>query len=234
MPEEQGRGAEGELTAGGQGEDSGPGRADVFQTREGRGVRSLAHILALLQVIGLMILLGAMVAYHTAISEGMELRGLGAGPYSDVVETSDIMVGPWILGVPVLAVFVAAVAYGLWAMRAWGRRLALVLCLLLVLVGVGLVQMMRMDIDQSWLVADVELDAIEGAADGQDMTGTVLGTASGLAVFYGIIFGLLLLPSVRRVFARAEEQLRSTDARFRIDAHTRRDHFAVDRDVAQL
>lgn len=236
MPEERERGVDEEPLTVTEEAGAAPAEEDVFQTREGRGVRSLAQMLAILQVIGLMILVGAMVSYHTAISEGMELRGYAADAYSDVVETADVMVGPWILGVPVLALFVGAVAYGLWTIRGWGRRLALILCVLLVVVGIGLAQMIRLDIDQSWLMADAELDAIEGAGDdeSQDLTGTVLGAATGLAVFYGIILGLLLLPTVGRVFALAEAQLHAREARFKIDGAAPRDHFVVERDVAQL
>ncbi len=223
MPEERERGVDEEPLTVTEEAGAAPAEEDVFQTREGRGVRSLAQMLAILQVIGLMILVGAMVSYHTAISEGMELRGYAADAYSDVVETADVMVGPWILGVPVLALFVGAVAYGLWTIRGWGRRLALILCVLLVVVGIGLAQMIRLDIDQSWLMADAELDAIEGAGDdeSQDLTGTVL-------------LGLLLLPTVGRVFALAEAQLHAREARFKIDGAAPRDHFVVERDVAQL
>ncbi len=59
-------------------------------------------------------------------------------------------------------------------------------------------------------------------------------SGDGLAVFYGIIFGLLLLPTVGRVFALAEAQLHAREARFKISGDSPRDHFVVDRDVAQF
>jgi hypothetical protein len=233
MPEEHGQDMEEEPVTEAQGPEE--PEQSILETREGRGVRSLAHILAILQVMGLMILMGAMVSYHAKVSEEMELRGYSTAGYGDVVETSDVMVGPWILGVPALAIFVGSAAYGLWTIRGWGRRLALILSLILVCVGLGLAHMMRMEIDQTWLIADAEMNFLEGVEeDTQDMTGSILKAATGLSVFYGLIFGLLMLPTVGRVFRVAEEQLRAKEAKFKIREDESRDHFAVDHDVAQL
>jgi len=216
-----------------------PRAGSVLDTRAGRFVTGLSHILAIAQVIGLVILFGALLTYHTSVSSDIEGAGL-SNDYQDITTEAQVMVGPWILGIPFLFGAIASVAWGLWKVRAWARRLALVLAFLMVVVGVSITLLMSEQINQNFeaqnsiaaMVSKSELDQL-GEEQNTDFAFMVMNTATGLAAFYVALMVGLVVPPVGFVFRAHEAELRSTERRFRIGSG-KRDHFAVAHEVEQI
>lgn len=200
----------------------------VLATRAGQVVSSIARVIALAQLVGIVILVGAFISYHAQMSSELELQGYSA-EHSPIIPEAQTMIGPWVLGVPVLTALVAIVAWGLWHLRSWGRRSGIVLCLALIAVGVTIAYMVRADIGQSFLLADAEQEQL--AAEG---VSAVLRPIFTLCAFYGVILGILALPSVGRVFAQATAEHEAAERRFRVDRDPTRTHFKVGHEVEQL
>jgi len=216
-----------------------PVTESVLTTRAGRGVVALSHILAIAQVTGLVILLCALVGYHTSIQSDLAAGGLsGADP--EIAEATELMVGPWILGIPFLFAAIASVAWGLWRIRAWARRLALVLAFLMVAAGLSMTLLMAEQLNQSFeaqnviaaMVSESELDQL-GDQQNVDFAFMVMHTATGLAVFYVALMVGLVVPPVGYVYRAHDAEIKSAERRFRIRPG-KRDHFVVAHEVEQI
>lgn len=200
--------------------------ARVLATREGQFVSSIARIVALAQCLGLLLLVAFLVRYHTQIAGDLELAGM-SNSYSEITEESGQIVTPAIMLVPLLAAVIAVVSWGVWRLRPWARRVAILFSLLLIAGGVGSAYYSVTLAPQP--LESEDLDII-GAEDTQD----ILQLAAIIAGFYGVVLGLLLLPSVGRVFVAATAEDRSAEERFTINEEAPRGHFQVKHEVDQL
>jgi hypothetical protein len=205
---------------------TGPG-ARVLATREGQFVCSIARVVALAQCLGLLLLVAFLVRYHTQISGDLELAGM-SNTYSEITEESGQIVTPAIMLVPLLAAVIAAVSWGVWRLRPWARRVAILFSVVLIAGGVGAAYF-SVTLDPQPLDSR-DLPEMVGAEDTQD----ILQLAAIIAGFYGVVLGLLLLPSVGRVFAAATAEDRSAEERFTISEDASRGHFQVKHEVDQL
>lgn len=205
-----------------------PQAPSVLTTSEGQFVAGLARVVSLAQCLGLMLLFGMLVRYHSQVSDDLILGGLGTHEHEVTAEFTGAA-GPAILLVPVLAALVAFVSWGLWHLKPWARRIALLMCVLLVVGGVVSAHWAQTG-DEPVVLDDSGLDDIGAFEDTTDM----LKAATILAGFYGIILGLLLLPTVGRVFRLANEENSAAEKRFTIGSDEPRDHFQVQHQVDQL
>lgn len=203
--------------------------ASVLATREGQFVGSIARIVALAQCLGLFLLVAFLVRYHTQVSSGLELNALG-NTYQEITAETEEVVSPAVMLVPVLAAVLATISWGVWRMRLWARRLAIIFAL--VLVAGGVFSAYTAENMQPEMFDDRDMEMI-GAEDMEDVQG-VLQLAAILSGFYGVVLGLLLLPSVGRVFAAASHEDAHAEKRFSIKKEAPRDHFQVEHRVDQL
>jgi hypothetical protein len=229
MSEDQGATVEGAGPTGSPAPVETPDGANgsILTTQEGRFVSGLARVLALAQCLGLGLLVALLVRYHAQVLSDVVLAGMGTD-FPEVTEQAQQTVSPSILLVPVLVALIASVSWGLWLLRPWARRLAVAMALVLIAGGVCCAH---------WAITASEPASYDSEdlnpADIQE-TKDLLVAASVLAGFYGITLGLLLLPTVGRVFTEATREDRAVEKRFTIKKDAPRSHFEVEHEVEQL
>ncbi len=230
MPEDTGgtimEGAETEVPAE---EDAGSAPVStrsVLDTKEGQVVAGLARIIALAQCCGIFILVVFLMRYNTEIAHDFAAGGM-SNEYEEILPEWQQMVDPSIMLVPVFMAVIAVVSWGLWKLRSWGRRGAMLLALAMVVAGVAAAYTLVNEEVTVEIADDTEYLGVEDDAQ-------LMQTAAALAVFYVLILGSLMVPTVGRVFALATAEHAEREKRFTIDTEAPRSHFKAQHEVEQL
>jgi hypothetical protein len=199
----------------------------ILTTQEGRFVSGLARVVSLAQCLGLGLLVALLVRYHSQVLSDVVLAGMGT-EFPEITAQAKQTVSPSILLVPVLVAFIASVSWGLWKLRPWARRIAVVMSLVLIAGGVCCAHWaITASEPASYDVEDLDASDVQETKD-------LLVSAAVLAGFYGITLGLLLLPTVGRVFALATLEDAAVEKRLQIAKGVPRAHFDVEHEVEQL
>jgi ABC-type phosphate transport system permease subunit len=93
-------------------------------------------------------------------------------------------------------------------------------------VGVGIAYVV---VNQVTNQIDMEVPMIS-----EDAGFEIAQLGGAMALFYVLILGFLLIPTVGRVYRDATSQVAATEKRFRVRSDEPRDHFKPEHDVQQL